>query len=242
MQCISKTVILAFLFLFARLTPETATAFDHYAAEVETRIMAPQHDRLRDGEIRNKEVDVPGGLLQDCTGAIYLPGATLAQVKAMLQDYGNYKNYYQPEVIESKQIGHQDDEYDVFLRLYKKYILTVVLNTNYHARFVQPDAQHLYVLSRSTRITEAKDAKHPDAGEHDVGNDTGLLWRLNSYWRFEQEDGWVYAECEAVSLSRDVPAMVGWMIKGFLQKFPKESMFNTLKGTKTAVLSRKRGE
>jgi len=231
-------VTLALLLLFARLTPETTTAFDRYVENVESKITTP-HERLRDGEIRNKQVDVPNGLLQDCTGATFIPGATLEQVKAMLQDYDNYKNYYKPEVIESKATGHQGDEYDVFLRLYKKYMLTAVLNTTYHARFIMPDAQHLYVLSRSTRIAEVKNAKDPDAGEHEVGNDTGLLWRLNSYWRFEQDPGGVYAECEAISLSRDVPAMVGWMIKGFLQKFPKESMLNTLKGTKNAILSRK---
>ena len=232
----------AFLLLFARLTPDTAGAFDRYAEAAESKIMTEKHDRLRDGEIRTKQVDVPGGLLQDCTGAIFIPGATIAQVKAMLQDYENYKNYYKPEVIESTQTGRQDAEFDVFLRLYKKNILTVVLNSNYHVRYTQPDAQHLYVISRSTRIAEVKNAKRPDEGEHEVGNDTGFLWRLNSYWRFEQDSGGVYAECEAISLSRDVPAMVGWMIKGFLQKFPKESMLNTLKGTKTAILSRKTGE
>ena len=69
-----------------------------------------------------------------------------------------------------------------------------------------------------------------------MGNDTGFLWRLNSYWRFEEADGGVYAQCEAISLSRDVPSLLGWMIKGFLEKFPKESMQNTLRGTKAAVM------
>lgn len=235
-------LIPAGLYAFAHLTPETASAFDRYAEEAETKIMAAQHDRLRDGEIRTKQVDLPNGLLQDCTGAVYLPGITLAQVKAMLQDYDNYTKYYKPEVIEAKQTGRQGDEFDVFLRLYKKNIVTVVLNTNYHVRYLSPDAQHLYVLSRSTRIAEVKNSRHPDEGEHEVGNDTGFLWRLNSLWRFDQENGWVYAECEAVSLSRDVPAGLGWLIKGFLQKFPKESMLNTLNGTKSAILSRKTGE
>ena len=72
-----------------------------------------------------------------------------------------------------------------------------------------------------------------------MGDDTGFLWRLNSYWRFEQADGGVYAECEAISLSRDVPPILGWMIKGFLEKFPKESMQNTLRGTKAAVLAKR---
>lgn len=242
----------------AKLTPETAAAFDRYVKLTEVRMNADlQPERflqvaakpevrakLRSGEIRiqpgaaldkGNEIKVPGGMIQDWLGAMFIPGATIVGVKGVLQDYQNYKNFYKPEVIESKQIAHQGAEYDVFLRLYKKQVLTVVLNTNYHVRYGMPDAQRMYIISRSTRIAEVKNWKHPDEREEPVGNDTGFLWRLNSYWRFAEADGGVYAECEAISLSRDVPAVLGWMIKGILQKFPKESMLNTLHGTKAAV-------
>ncbi len=93
----------------------------------------------------------------------------------------------------------------------------------------------MYVTSRSTRIAQVSDPKHPDAHEEPIGNDGGYLWRINAYWRFEAADGGVYAECEAISLSRDVPALIGWAIRGFIEKFPKQSMQNTLVGTKAAV-------
>ncbi len=84
-----------------------------------------------------------------------------------------------------------------------------------------------------------KDRNNSEAGEEPLGDDSGFLWRLNSYWRFEESEGGVFAECQAISLSRDVPALLGWMIKGFLEKFPKESMLNTLRGTKAAVIKRR---
>jgi hypothetical protein len=243
----------------ATLTPATARAFDRYAELTEVRMNADlaagrflkldgQPDlkaKIRKGQIHieagvtldsGKKIEVPDGMIQHWAGMMFIPRATILQVKAVLQDYENYKSYYQPEVIESKQIAHQGEEFDVFLRLFKKHLLTVVLNTNYHIRYGMPDPQRMYVISRSTRIAEAKDEKHPEAGEEPAGDDSGYLWRLNSYWRFEQADGGVYAECEALSLSRDVPAVLGWIIKGFLEKFPKESMQNTLRGTKTAVM------
>jgi hypothetical protein len=201
--------------------------------------------KIRGGEIgieagvtldNGKEIAVPDGMIQHWVGSMFIAGATIPQVKAVLQDYENYKHTYQPEVIESRQISHQGDEYDVFLRLYKKQILTVVLNSNYHVRYSMLDARRMYVISHSTRIAEVKDAGHPEAGEEPVGDDNGFLWRLNSYWRFEEADGGIYARCEAISLSRDVPPVLGWMIKGFLEKFPKESMLNTLRGTKAAVV------
>ena len=240
----------------AKLTPETAAAFDRYIelaeatmnADVSTdSFLSAAKAKVRGGRIgvepgvtldNGKEIDVPDGMIQHWVGTMFIAGATIAQVKAVLQDYENYKYIYKPEVIESKLVAHQGDEYDIFLRLYKKQILTVVLNSNYHVRYAMPDARRMYVISHSMRIAEVKNAGHPEAGEEPVGDDTGFLWRLNSYWRFEQADGGVYAQCEAISLSRDVPPLLGWMVKGFLEKFPKESMLNTLRGTKAAVLAK----
>jgi hypothetical protein len=153
-----------------------------------------------------------------------------------MQDYKNYKVYFRPEVTESELIRHQNDDFEVFLRLYKKHILTVVLNTTYAIKYSSTDAHHMSVVSRSTRIAEVKNAGPPSQSEEPIGNDSGYLWALNSYWRFEEADGGVYAECQAISLSRDVPFGLGWAVKGFIDKFPRESMQNTLAGLKRAVL------
>ncbi len=64
-----------------------------------------------------KKIDVPDGMIQHWVGTMFIASATIPQVKAVLQDYENYKSIYKPEVIESKLISHQGDEYDVFLRL-----------------------------------------------------------------------------------------------------------------------------
>jgi hypothetical protein len=235
-----------------KLAPAAATAFDHYVEQAEARIGGAEvrNKGLRGGELRIESgaagsgVKVSGGMIQDWVGTMFIPGATLAQVQSVLRDYANYKNFYQPKVIESKeiksgQLAQSGDEYDVFLRLNEEHLLKVVLNTTYHVRYSMPDAQHLIVASRSTRIAEVKDPDKSYDQELPVGNDTGFLWRLNSYWRFQAADGGVYARCEAISLSRDVPLGLGWMLKGFLESFPKESMLNTLQGTRDAVKGRK---
>jgi hypothetical protein len=248
------------MFAFANLTPQAASAFDRCADRAEARMRTGLQPvgflhadakpelkaKLRRGELviesasalNGGSEDVPGGMIQDWLGMMFMPGATLQDVKAVLQDYENYKNFYRPKVIESKELAHHDDEYEVFLRLYEKHVLTVVLNTAYRVRYGMLDPQRMYVTSRSTRIAEVKDSKKSYTEEEPVGNDSGFLWRLNSYWRFKAADGGVYAECEAISLSRDVPLGLGWMIKGFLEKFPKESMMNTLRGTGSAVAAR----
>jgi hypothetical protein len=234
-----------------KLSPEAAAAFDRYAEQAEARIGGAEvrNTELRNGELRIEAVDAAreakahGGMIQDWAGTMFIPGATLAQVQAVLRDYADYKKFYQPKVIESKvielgQLARSGDEYDVFLRLHEEHILTVILNTTYHVRYSVPDAQHLIVTSRSTRIAEVKDPDKTYDEELPLGHDTGFLWRLNSYWRFQSADGGVYARCEAVSLSRDVPLGLAWMLKGFLESLPKESMMNTLRGTRDAVENR----
>jgi hypothetical protein len=228
---------------FARLTPEATAAFDRYVEQAEARMNSdPLRDpSLRGGEARieaedaARNVSAPGAMIQDWVGTTFMPGATLAQVQSVLRDYPDYKKFYRPKVIESQELDHTGDEYDVLLRLYEKHILTIVLNSTYHIRYEMPDARHLIVTSRSTRIGEVKNPDRSYTEEVAAGEDSGFLWRLNSYWRFEAADGGVYARCEAISLSRDVPGGLGWMLKGFLESFPKESMVNTLRGTRAAV-------
>src|SRR3984957_17196799 len=228
---------------FARLTPQATAAFDRYVEQAESRMSsdAVRDPKLRGGETRveaadaARNVNAPGAMIQDWVGMTFLPGATLAEVQSVLRNYAEYKNFYRPKVIESQQLAHSGDEYDVMLRLYEKHILTVVLNSTYHIRYEMPDPNHLIVTSRSTHIGEIKDPGRSTTEEVAPGNDSGFLWRLNSYWRFEAADGGVYARCEAISLSRDVPPGLGWMLKSFLESFPKESMKNTLRGTRTAV-------
>src|ERR1700722_2898986 len=228
---------------FARLTPQATAAFDRYVEQAESRMGsdAVRDPKLRGGEARveavdaPRTVDAPGAMIQDWVGTTFLPGAALVEVQSVLRNYAEYKSFYRPKVIESQQLAHSGDEYDVLLRLYKKHILTIVLNSTYHIRYEMPDPTRLNVTSRCTRIGELKDTGRSYTEEVAQGEDSGFLWRLNSYWRLEAADGGVYARCEAISLSRDVPPGLGWMLKGFLESFPKESMVNTLRGTRAAI-------
>jgi hypothetical protein len=245
-----------------KLTPETASAFDRYVELAEIRMKGdlqsthflrvaatPElREKLREGELHiepgttldsGKKIKVPGGLVHHWIGAMFIPKATIGDLKAAVQDYGNFTSYYKPEVTESRQIAHASDEDDVFLRLNEKLLRAVVLNSNYHVRYSVLNAQHAWVTSHSTRIAELKDPKNPASGEEPIGNDSGIIWRFNWYWRFEQADGGVYAEWEMISLSRELPFGLRWIFKGFAERLPKESVMNSLRGTRVAVARRR---
>ena len=67
----------------------------------------------------------------------------------------------------------------------------------------------------------------PDAGY-------GFFWRLDTCWRFEERDGGAYAECRAISLTRDIPSV----LKGSSHPWCgacRRTRCHTLKATRDAV-------
>ena len=178
---------------------------------------------------------VPEGLIHDWIGAAAIPGATVAGVLAVIQDYDNHKNIYKPEVMESKLIGRNGDDFQIYLRLLKKKIITVVLDTDHDVHYSCVDAARWCCRSYTTRIAEVEDAGKPAEKVMAPDAGFGFLWRLYSYWRFQERDGAVYMECRAISLTRDVPKGLGWIIEPIIRKLPRESVIDTLEATRRAV-------
>jgi hypothetical protein len=135
-------------------------------------------------------------------------------------------------------IRHDGNEYQIYYRLVKKKVITITLNTNHDVQYFPIDATHCRSRSVATRIAEVADADTPSEHEKPVGHDGGFMWRLNSYWRFEEQDGGVYVEAESISLTRDIPMGLGWMLKPFVTTIPRESLLMTLGSTRSAVEAR----
>ncbi|MGA3236752.1 MAG: hypothetical protein ABSG03_10645 [Bryobacteraceae bacterium] len=79
-------------------------------------------------------------------------------------------------------------------------------------------------------------AGEPDEREMQPGQDHGFLWRLNSCWRFEERDGGVYVECDAISLTRSVPVGLGWLVNPIVRTLPRESLETSLRTLRQALL------
>ena len=142
---------------------------------------------------------------------------------------------YKPEVVGSRVISHNGNDYRIFLRLLKKKVITVVLNSEHEVKYIPIDKARWRSVSRTTKISEVENAGKPNEHEKPPGTGEGFLWKLDSYWRFEERDGGVWLECEAVSLTRDVPTGLGWIVEPIIRDLPKESLANTLRATRTAL-------
>jgi hypothetical protein len=236
------------------LKPETLQAFDDYVRTAEARLdkqaagtrflwsdgVKDVTRKLQRGQVVAEpwvgqgDIGIADGLVHDWVGAVYIPGATLDAVLKMVQDYDSARLSYKPEVMDSKLLAHQGDDFKVYMRLLKKKVLTVVLNTEHDVHYTRLDDTRCYSRSRTTRVAEIQNPGGRDERELAPGKDHGFLWRLNSYWRFHQRDGGVYVECEAISLSRSVPTGLGWMINPIIRTLPRDSLSNTLRCTRDA--------
>jgi hypothetical protein len=180
--------------------------------------------------------DIPGGLIHDWTATVFVPAVTLAQTLEALQDYDRDAEYYAPQVVRSKLLSRDGNRFRVFLRLQQTHVATVVLDTEYEIAYLTIDRTHAASNSHSTHIQEIEKAGAVEERAKSAGEEQGFLWRLNSYWRFREADGGVYIECRAISLTRDVPMGLKWLIGPYIENIPRESLHFTLAVTREALL------
>ncbi|HEX7287739.1 MAG TPA: hypothetical protein VF532_16240 [Candidatus Angelobacter sp.] len=248
----------------AELKPATAAAFEKYVAATEVRINKEIHtgapflfvdelpsqekknsyQQLQRGEVvirrlktqvSGEKFEVPDGLIHHWVGVAFIPGASLATALPILTDYDHRVEYFKPDVIASRVMERQGEHFKLFVRFNQRQFTTVVYNTEYDVLWTHLDPAHVVSRSASTRIAEVKDASRPDGPELPVDQGHGYLWRINTYFRFLERDGGLYIQCEAISLSRDLPTGLGWLLRPFVTTVPKHGLTRMLGQTRTVV-------
>jgi len=244
----------------ASLEPATLRAWEEYVESANMRMEqrlspgktflwvdeAPDRlARVRAGEIIVSPVGpqnprrAPSGLIHDWFGAMFIRNASIKDVLAVLGDYGRYKEFYQPTVIDSKAIatGEAKDRFSILLRS-KSFFLKTALDTDYESWYVRVDERRGYSVSRSTRVQEIEEYGAPSERILPEGEGHGILWRLFGITRYLERDGGVYIELEAIGLSRDIPASVRWVAEPIVRRVSQGSILTSLQQTEHAVRSR----
>jgi len=114
-------------------------------------------------------------------------------------------------------------------------VLNLMLNTEHEVQNVKDKPSRAPSRSTAGRIPGGENAGKSDEREKTPGEDSGFMWRMETWWRMEEHDGGVYVQSEAVSLTRDIPVVIGWMIEPFVTSIPKESLTFTLEATRKAA-------
>lgn len=263
----SATLPRVTLLVAADLKPETLAGFNQYVANAESR-MAKQvsdpsvflyvntmsagerdqaYSSLRAGDIymtplarqdgSGGDTSVPDGMVHHWLGTVFIPGTRLGDVLRVVQDYDHKQDVY-PEVVRSHLVSRDGEHFRATMRFREHHVVTITLDTEHDVNYTEVDPTHWYSRSYSTRVSQVENAGKPDERDLPDGQGDGFLWRIDTYWRFVERDRGVYLEVEAISLSRAIPAGLGWLIKPFLTSVPRESLQDTLGYTRSAVLSK----
>jgi hypothetical protein len=249
----------------SKLKSETQVAFDRYLKLTEVRNdselrrgtsllwvdglpvakRTEAYGALKRGEVKIEKLETrgndapircPGGMIHHWTGVVFIPGATVEDVLAVLQDYDRHAVYFAPDVERSKLVARNGDHFRVYLRFRRHKLVTAILNTEHEVDYFHDAAGIAHSRSSAVRIAEVENAGKSDEREKTPGDDNGYLWRMETWWRFEEGDGGTYVQSEVVSLTRDIPAGLGWLIGPFVTGIPRETLTFTLEATRRAVL------
>ena len=244
----------------AGLTAETVSAWDAYVHRTETRVARELADgrrflaldferephRVRDsllrGELVSEEVrpseggpavEVPGGTIHHWRAAVLVPGVTLDGLIAALRNPRQH-GYHPQDVLKWRVLERDGDRERVLLRIRRQEIVTAVFNTEHDVAFTAHGPDRISSRSIATRIAELS-GSGAEAGEKPIGQDRGFLWRLNSYWRYEAVAGGVLVELESLTLSRDVPTLLGPVARPIVARVARESLERTLGGIRDQI-------
>jgi hypothetical protein len=243
--------------LWAEPPAAALPAFNAYVGAVESRLARqhssqqnflaapaswpPTQDRLRGGAPIVEELtptgglELPGALLHHWRATAFAPGAKAADFEPLMRDVDRYSQHFAPQIVKASVVAQRGDFVQASIRVRQKHIVTVVLDTAYDIRFGRLDPQHGYTISRSTGISEIGSPGAP--GEHalEASEEHGFLWRLNTYWSYEERDGGLYLQVESISLTRTIPRGMGWIIQPFIESIPRDSLEFTLRSTCNAL-------
>jgi hypothetical protein len=182
---------------------------------------------------------VPEGLIHDWIGTIFIPNATISDVLAAVRDYDRYKDIYRPGVVDSKLVssGDEEDRFSLLL-MNSAVVMKKAIEGEYHASYFRIDDHRWYSIAEATRVQEVEN--YGGANERLLREDhgTGLIWRLHSITRYEEQDGGVYMQLEAIALSRIVPGALRWMIDPIVRRVSRNSLQLSLSQTRGAVKSK----
>ncbi|HEY7285008.1 MAG TPA: GtrA family protein [Vicinamibacterales bacterium] len=202
----------------------TLAAWDKYVFETEARI-----DRDRPAPPRGsasvtadgRSIDVGSGTITHWHGSVFIPAVSVDQLLDRLKNPGTPPP--QQDVVASRVISKTDDSLNVYMRLVRHAVVTVSYDTEHAMAFHRWSPTLATARSVATRIDEVG------------GDDHGFLWRLNSYWRYEEAGAGVLVSLESLTLSRDVPWLIKPVAGPISSSIARESIVRTLEALKKYV-------
>jgi hypothetical protein len=240
----------------AELKPTAKSAWEAYVHAADLRMQsrlsaglflwadeAPDRTaRIRNGTILvapgvgNGTQSVAGGLIHHWLAAAFIPHVTMADVLRVAHDYSNYKQYYRPDVIDSRLLSCAEDERKFSMRsIHRVLFITAVLESEFATHDIRVSPTRWYIVADSRRVQEVDNYGRTNECLLPAERGRGFIVRLHTISRYEERDGGVYLEMEAIALSRDIPAALRWLVNPAVARFSQAELMTSLRQTRDAV-------
>ena len=197
----------------AELRAETVQAWERHVMDAE-RTVDGTLAAISIGAPTGRRIPVPSGTIHEWRGAVLIPSLTVEQLVHALETPGLPPP--SDDVLDARVLAKDGSHLQVYLKILRAAIISVTYDTVHDVVFTRHTPALATSRSLATRIRE------------DGGEDHGFLWRLNSYWRYEQRGHDVMVSLFSLSLSRDVPAIVRPVASPIIDGIARESVTRTL--------------
>jgi hypothetical protein len=115
--------------------------------------------------------------------------------------------------------------------------LEIALDGGFESSYFQVDDHRWYSIARTMRMQEIQDYGEPGERKLAEHDGCGLIWWLSSIARFDERDGGVYVELEAMALSRDIPLPLRLLADPIIRRISRNSLTTSLRQIGNAVHS-----
>ena len=241
----------------AELQADTLKAWNEYIRNADIRMVArlsseqsflwtDESDKRR-REVRRGEIavapvidhgatTVPSGLIHDWVGAAFIPKSTIERVVGTLSDYNRFKDFFKPVIAESHFLGCNQENPEFSLTFHRHVLfVNAAIQGRCQTQHHTVNARRGYNIADMKQLREIEEYGHP--GEHALPVDTGhgFVWRMHEITRYEEREGGVYLEVEAIALTRDIPSSIRWLVAPVVRHLSADSLETMLRQTRDAV-------
>lgn len=248
-----------------QLAPDTLKSFDRYVSLTEQRITAERDgkssllwidrqpdrdrsrltDRLKRGETilaklqtreGGKDISVEDGLVHHWVATVLLAGVKIDRATAFVRDYARYPQVFAPLVTRASVTSHSDARDVVAMRTSVKKIVTVVMDGDYVIEYRQLSPSRFVSTTVATNLHQVSDEGLKTERREPADHTSGYLWRYRMYCALEERAEGTYNQCESLTLTREVPALVSWVVGPFVTGIPRDSLSLMVTAARTTLV------
>jgi hypothetical protein len=205
--------------------------------ESDTRRHAVRRGEVVVAPVLNRgAVSVPAGLIHHWVGAAFIPDSTIERLVNVLQDYNRFKDFYKPVIADSRFLGCNQGAPEFSMTWHRRVLfVNAAIEGRCQAHHFDVSARRGYSIAEMTQLREIEQYGRPEERALPADTGHGFIWRLHDITRYEEREGGVYVEVEAMALTRDIPASFRWLVAPVVKHLSADSLETMLRQTRDAV-------